>query len=84
MYNKSQGSWGIPNKSDYKQKYRNFCFSSPKAATDMEVSSSESHNFTRFYEMSTVGFGALPTNTGFYPSLDRLIGIDALILESGI
>ena len=63
MYNKykhkSQGSWGIPNKSKYEQKYNNFCFSSPKAATDMGVSSSESHDLTVFYKMFTAGSGAL-------------------------
>ncbi len=50
----------------------------------MGVSSSESHDFTRFYEMSMAGFGALPKITGFYPSSDRIIGIDTLNLESGI
>src|SRR5258706_8844325 len=59
MYNTSQCSRGIPNKNDYEQKYNNFRFSSPKAATDMGVSSSESHDFTRFYLMSTAGFGVL-------------------------
>ncbi len=63
MYNKykhkSQGSWGIPNKSKYEQKYNNFRFSFPKAATDMGVSSSESHDLTWFYETLMAGFGAL-------------------------
>ena len=38
MYNMSQGSQGILNKSNYEQKYRNFCFSSPKADKNMGVS----------------------------------------------
>ncbi len=59
MYNTSQGARGIPNKSKYEQKYENFRYSSPKAATDMGVSSSESHDLTWFYEMLTAGFGAL-------------------------
>ncbi len=59
MYNTSQGSRGIPNKNDYKQKYNNFRFSSPKAATDMGVSSLESHDFTLLYETSMAGFGVL-------------------------
>src|SRR5260221_11394731 len=59
MYNTSQGSRGIPNKSRYEQKYNHFCFSSPKAAIDMGVSSSELHNLTRFYETSMAGFGVL-------------------------
>src|SRR5258708_18982054 len=59
MYNTSQCSRGIPNKSNSEQKYNNFRFSSPKAATDMGVSSSESHNFTQFYKTSTAGFGVL-------------------------
>src|SRR5258708_22491156 len=59
MCNKSRCSWGIPNKSDNEQKYNNFRFSSPKAATDMGVSSSELHDLTAFYEMSTASFGVL-------------------------
>src|SRR5258708_10984646 len=59
LYNTSQSSRGIPNKSDYKQKYENFRYSSPKAATDMGVSSPESHDFTRFYETLMAGFGAV-------------------------
>src|SRR6266436_3382242 len=59
MYNTSRCSRGILNKNDYEQKYNNFRFSSPKAATDMGVSSSESHDFTRFYSMSTAGFRVL-------------------------
>src|SRR5258708_3645998 len=47
VYNTSRCSRGILNKSNYEQKYNNFCFSSPRAATDMGVSSSESHDFTR-------------------------------------
>src|SRR5258707_14357752 len=46
MHNTSQGSGGIPNKSDYKQKYDNFRFSSPKADANMGVSLSESHDLT--------------------------------------
>src|SRR5258708_6873948 len=83
MYSTSQGAWGIPNKSKYEQKYNNFRFSSPKAATDMGVSSSESHDLTRFYETSTAGFGVLPKITGFYPSSDRIIEINAWTIESG-
>src|SRR6266446_6805031 len=45
----------------------------PKAATDMGVSSSESHDLTAFYEMLTASFGVLSQNTGFYPSLDRIV-----------
>src|SRR5258708_5194196 len=73
MYNTSQCSRGIPNKSDSEQKQDNFYYSSPKAATDMGVSSSESHDLTAFYEMLTASFGALSQNTGFYPSLDRIV-----------
>jgi len=73
MYNTSQCSRGIPNKSDSEQKYDNFYYSSPKAATDMGVSSSESHDLTAFYEMLTASFGVLSQNTGFYPSLDRIV-----------
>src|ERR1700746_1388138 len=51
MYNTSQGAQGISNKSDSEQKYRNFRFSSPKTATDMGVSSLESHELAGFYEM---------------------------------
>src|SRR5260221_7737034 len=72
MYNTSQCSRRIPNKSDSEQKYDNFYYSSPKAATDMGVSSSESHDLTAFYEMSTASFGVLSKNTGFYPS-DRIV-----------
>src|SRR5260370_14448576 len=73
MYNTSQCSRGIPNKSDSEQKQDNFYYSSPKAATDMGVSSSESHDLTAFYEMLTASFGVLSQNTGFYPSLDRIV-----------
>src|SRR5258708_34643468 len=73
MYNASQGARGIPNKSKYEQKYENFRYSSPKTATDMGVSSSESHDLTAFYEMLTASFGVLSQNTGFYPSLDRIV-----------
>src|SRR5258708_18031864 len=59
MYNTSRCSRGIPNKSNSEQKYNNFRFSSPKATTDMGVSSLESHDFTLFYETSTAGFGVL-------------------------
>ncbi len=59
MYNTSHGARGIPNKSDYEQKYNNFRFSSPKAATDMGVSSSESHELTWFYKMLMAGSGVL-------------------------
>ncbi len=83
MYNKSQGSWGIPNKSNYEQKYNNFRFSSPKAATDMGVPSSESHDLTAFYETFTTGFGVLSKIMGFYPYSDRIVEINASTLESG-
>src|SRR5258705_10305721 len=73
MYNTSQCSRGIPNKSDSEQKYDNFYYSSPKTATDMGVSSSESHDLTAFYELLTASFGVLSQNTGFYPSLDRIV-----------
>src|SRR6266446_6391199 len=73
MYNTSQCSRGIPNKSDSEQKQDNFYYSSPKAATDMGVSSSESHDLTAFYEMLSASFGVLSQNTGFYPSLDRIV-----------
>src|SRR5258705_10414984 len=73
MYNTSQCSRGIPNKSDSEQKQDNFYYSSPKAATDMGVSSSESQDLTAFYEMLSASFGVLSQNTGFYPSLDRII-----------
>src|SRR5258705_6289212 len=73
MHNTSQCSRGIPNKSDSEQKYDNFYYSSPKAATDMGVSSSESHDLTAFYEMLTASFGVLSQNTGLYPSLDRIV-----------
>src|SRR5260221_10629133 len=39
----------------------------------MVVSSSESHDLTAFYEMLSASFGVLSQNTGFYPSLDRII-----------
>src|SRR5258708_6436153 len=39
----------------------------------MGVSSSESHDLTPFYEMLTASFGVLSQNTGFYPSLDRIV-----------
>src|SRR5258708_34799687 len=73
MYNTSQCSRVIPNKSDSEQKQDNFYYSSPKAATDMGVSSSESHDLTAFYEMLSASFGVLSQNTGFYLSLDRII-----------
>src|SRR5258708_39596824 len=73
MYNTSQCSRGIPNKSDSEQKQDNFYYSSPKAATGMGVSSSESHDLTAFYEMLTASFGVLSQNTEFYPSLDRIV-----------
>src|SRR5258706_16133473 len=73
MYNTSQCSRGILNKSNSEQKYDNFYYSSPKAANDMGVSSSESHDLTAFYEMLSASFGVLSQNTGFYPSLDRII-----------
>jgi len=44
VYNMSWCSWGILNKSNSEQKYDNFYYSSPKATTDMEVLSSESHD----------------------------------------
>ncbi|HEX9503296.1 MAG TPA: hypothetical protein VF974_03145, partial [Patescibacteria group bacterium] len=34
---------------------------------------SESHDLTAFYEMLSASFGVLSQNTGFYPSLDRII-----------
>ena len=83
MYNTSQGARGIPNKSRYEQKYNHFRFLSPKAATDMGVSPSESHDLTAFYEMSMAGFGVLPKITKFNPSLDRIVEINAWTLESG-
>src|SRR6266481_9935140 len=73
MYNTSQCSRGIPNKSDSEQKQDNFYYSSPKAATDMGVSSSESHDLTAFYEMLSASFGVLSQITGFYPSLDMIV-----------
>src|SRR5258705_5931562 len=39
----------------------------------MGVSSSESHDLTAFYELETASFGVLSQNTGFYPSLDRIV-----------
>src|SRR5258708_23940449 len=39
----------------------------------MGVSSSESYDLTAFYEMLTASFGVLSQNTGFYPSLDRIV-----------
>src|SRR5258708_6439756 len=39
----------------------------------MGVSSSEWHDLTAFYEMLSASFGVLSQNTGFYPSLDRII-----------
>src|SRR5258708_15958945 len=83
MYNTSQGTRGIPNKSDSEQKYNYFRFSSPKAATDVGVSSSELHNLILFYEMVTAGFGVLSKSTGFYPPSDRIVKINAWTLESG-
>src|SRR6266436_1469958 len=73
MYNTSQCSRGIPYHCEYEQKEDNFYYSSPKAATDMGVSSSESHDLTAFYEMLSASFGVLSQNTVFYPSLDRII-----------
>src|SRR5258705_11636680 len=73
MYNTSQCSRGIPNKGDSEQKYDNFYYLSPKAAMEMGVSSSESHDLTAFYEMLMASFGVLSQNTGFYPSLDRIV-----------
>src|SRR5258708_33958761 len=73
VYNTSQGARGIPNKSRYEQKYNHFRFLSPKTATDMGVSSSESHDFTRFYSMSMEDFGGLPKITRFNPSQSRFV-----------
>src|SRR6266436_2679357 len=73
VYNTSRCSRGILNKSNSEQKYDNFYYSSPKAATDMGVSSSESHDLTAFYEMLLASFGVLSQITGFYPSLDRIV-----------
>src|SRR5258708_14203644 len=73
MYNTSQCSRGIPNKSDSEQKQDSFYYSSPKTATDMGVSSSESHDLTAFYELLMASFGVLSKNTGFYSSLDRIV-----------
>src|SRR5260370_20318863 len=39
----------------------------------MGVSSSELHDLTAFYEMLTASFGVLSQNTGFHPSLDRIV-----------
>src|SRR5258708_40315587 len=39
----------------------------------MGVTSSESHDLTAFYEMLSASFGVLSQNTGFYPSLDRIV-----------
>ena len=39
----------------------------------MGVSSPESHDLTAFYEMLMASFGVLSQNTGFYPSLDRIV-----------
>src|SRR6266436_1626974 len=39
----------------------------------MGVSSSESHDLTAFHELLTASFGVLSQNTGFYPSLDRIV-----------
>src|SRR5258708_34846410 len=64
MYNTSQCSRGIPNKSDSEQKYDNFYYSSPKAATEMGVSSSESHDLTAFYELLTARYGELFQHNG--------------------
>src|SRR5258705_6487930 len=83
MYNTSQGARGIPNKGEYEQKYRNFRFSSPKTATDMGVSSPESHDLILFYETVTAGFRVLSKSTGFYPPSDRIVEINAQTLESG-
>ncbi len=83
MYNKSRRSRGIPNKSDSDQKYNYFRFSSPKAATDMGVSSSESHDLILFYEMVMAVFGVLSKSMEFYPPPDRIVKINAQTLESG-
>src|SRR5258708_34610625 len=50
MYNTSLCSRGIPNKSKYEQKYNTFHFSSPKAATDMGLLSSQSHDNAGVHE----------------------------------
>src|SRR5258708_37300356 len=73
MYNTAQCYRANPNKNDSEQKYDNFYYSSPKAANDMGVSSSESHDLTAFYEMESASFGVLSQITGFYPSLDRIV-----------
>src|SRR5260370_41394950 len=49
----------------------------------MGVSSSESHDLTAFYEMLTASFGVLSQNTGFYPSLDRIIATTLRPLNLG-
>src|SRR5258707_10015140 len=73
VYNTSRCSRGILNRSNSEQKYDNFYYSSPKAATDMGVSPSESHDLTAFYEMSTASSGVHFQITGFYPTLDRIV-----------
>src|SRR5258707_797658 len=83
VYNTSQCSRGIPNKSNSEQKYNNFRFLSPKATIDMGVLPSESHELTAFYETSTAGFGVFSKNTGFYPSSDRIVEINAWTLRYG-
>src|SRR5258705_13259297 len=49
----------------------------------MGVSSSESHDLTTFYEMLTASFGVLSQNTGFYPSLDRIVETTLGLLNLG-
>src|SRR5258707_13258723 len=49
----------------------------------MGVSSSESHDLTAFYEMLSASFGVLSQNTGFYPSLDRIIETTLRTLDLG-
>src|SRR5258708_35930279 len=39
----------------------------------MGVSSSDSHNLTEFYGMLPASFEVLSQNTGFFPSLDRIV-----------
>src|SRR6266446_2861941 len=73
VYNTSWCSRGILNRSNSEQKYDNFYYSSPKAATDMGVLPSESHDLTAFYEMSMASSGVHFQITGFYPTLDRIV-----------
>ena len=83
MYNNSQGAQGIPNKSNYRQKYRHFHFPSPEAATNPGVPSSELPELDLFDEMSMAGSGVLSKMTRYNPSLDRIIKINAGAPESG-